>query len=369
MKTHKYKYLSVITLLLLAAINAGAQQPQTYKSGITVSNTDAGVRGDSLYISLDMDMSGLKVDSHRFVDLTPVIRSAGGQEKELPSVRIFGQNRYKAYSRELALAGEDRKTWESEHYAVLRSDKQQEPLAYRYALPIEDWMKGARLELKEDWCGCAGATGETGTELLAENLMPEPPAAPVEVIPPVVAVKPEPEVKRHRQLTAEVHLNFLVSKSDILPGLGNNQQELEKIFRAIEEIKEDKEAAIRQIRIIGYASPEGTLAFNKKLSVDRAAALKNYLATHYELSEDIYQVAFGGENWEGLEKELEASEWNYKAEVLDIIRNTPDVNLRKSKLKTLRGGEPYRHLLREVYPGLRRVDVVVDYEVETESSI
>lgn len=364
MKIHKYKYLSVITLLF-AAINVGAQQPQLHKSGITVSNIDAGARGDTLYISLDMDMSGLKVDSHRFVDLTPVIRSASGQEKELPSVRIFGQNRYKAYNRELALAGEDSKTWESEHYAVFRSGKQQQPLTYRYALPIEDWMKGAQLELKEDWCGCAGATGETGTELLAENLMPEPPVEPVEIIPPVVAVEPEPEVKRYRQLTAEVHLNFLVSKSDILPGLGDNQQELEKILRAIEEVKDDKETAIHQIQIIGYASPEGTLAFNKKLSVDRAAALKNYLAAHYELPEEMYQVAFGGENWEGLEKELEASEWNYKDEVLDIIRNIPEINLRKSKLKTLRGGEPYRQLLREVYPGLRRVDVVIDYEIET----
>ena len=58
--------------------------------------------------------------------------------------------------------------------------------------------------------------------------------------------------------------------------------------------------------------PEGPLKLNEQLSKSRAEALKKYLSVHEQISANLYNVSFGGENWEGLIKALEASNMKEK---------------------------------------------------------
>lgn len=55
---------------------------------------------------------------------------------------------------------------------------------------------------------------------------------------------------------------------DIRPEYMNNPVELTKIHTAIDDLKSDKSIEVQRLEIIGYASPEGTLAVNKRLSED-----------------------------------------------------------------------------------------------------
>lgn len=57
----------------------------------------------------------------------------------------------------------------------------------------------------------------------------------------------------------------------------NNPVELEKISSMLAEVRNDTTITIRGISVIGYASPEGSVLFNKQLSEGRAKALVNYL--------------------------------------------------------------------------------------------
>ena len=99
----------------------------------------------------------------------------------------------------------------------------------------------------------------------------------------------------------------------------NNPQELAKIRKMIDELKSDPNVKVNRLDIIGYASPEGTLVTNKRLSEGRAMALRDYLASKYDFPRNQYYIIFGGENWDGLEKALDTMEIEYKDEVLDII--------------------------------------------------
>ena len=92
-------------------------------------------------------------------------------------------------------------------------------------------------------------------------------------------------------------------------------------------------------------------------------ALRDYLASRYDFPRNQYSIIFGGENWEGLEKALETVEIEYKDEVLDIIRNIPVEKGRETKLMQLRGGAPYRYLLKYIFPSLRVAICKVNYEV------
>lgn len=72
-----------------------------------------------------------------------------------------------------------------------------------------------------------------------------------------------------------------MNKVDIRPEYMNNPQELAKIRAMIDDLKSDANINVKRLDIIGYASPEGTLAANKRLSEGRAMALSNYLAARY----------------------------------------------------------------------------------------
>ena len=144
----------------------------------------------------------------------------------------------------------------------------------------------------------------------------------------------------------------------------NNPQELAKIRSMIDELKSDPSIEVKDLDIIGYASPEGSLANNKRLSEGRAVALRDYLLSRYDFSRSQYHTVFGGENWEGLVKALNAGDIEYKNEILAVIENNPVDTDRKAKLKQLRGGVPYQSLLRNVYPRLRVAVCKVNFNVK-----
>ena len=106
----------------------------------------------------------------------------------------------------------------------------------------------------------------------------------------------------------------------------------------------DPSIKVNRLDIIGYASPEGSLANNKRLSEGRAMALRDYLATRYDFARNQYHIIFGGENWEGLVNALDTIDIEYKDEILDIIEYTSLEQGRESKLMKLRGGVPYRYI-------------------------
>ena len=81
-------------------------------------------------------------------------------------------------------------------------------------------------------------------------------------------------------------------------------------------------------------------------------------------------MEFGGENWDGLKKCVESSQMACRKQVLDIIDNVPDVinyvtdSSRKKALMDLKGGDPYRYMLREYFPSLRKAVCSIDFEVQ-----
>ena len=128
----------------------------------------------------------------------------------------------------------------------------------------------------------------------------------------------------------------------------NNQTELRNIREMFNKVQNDKKLTITGVYIEGFASPEGPLKLNEQLSKSRAEALKKYLSVHEQIPANLYNVSFGGENWEGLVKALEASNIKEKTEFLNIIRNTSDIAHRKEEIKRVGGGAPYRTMLKEL---------------------
>ncbi|SHF93855.1 DUF3868 domain-containing protein [Dysgonomonas macrotermitis] len=321
-----------------------------YKEQINVNSSQLQQKGDSLYVSMQIDIEKLDIDNQRSLTLTPLL-SSNGNQRTLPPVLINGSTRHKVYERSINLKKDQAE--QLDFYKVVKENSLNNTIQYNTVIPYESWMETSQLQVKEDLCGCGGHQQETYTETLAANFAGEVKAQPY--IPILAYIEPRKEEIKERSSKWETALDFPVNQSTILPNYMNNLYELSKVEEKINSIKSDNSIQISKIIITGFASPEGSVAINEKLSKERAEALKNYLAQKLAMPSDIYQVQYGGENWDGLVSLLNASDISRKEGILDIIRNTDNVDSRKSKLKTFAGGSAYKELLTNVYPKLRKV--------------
>lgn len=81
-------------------------------------------------------------------------------------------------------------------------------------------------------------------------------------------------------------------------------------------------------------------------------------------------MEYGGENWDGLRKMVAESDMMEKEDILHIIDNTPAAinyhtnTSRKKSLMLYKHGEPYRYMLNEYYPHLRKAICKIKYNVQ-----
>lgn len=360
-----------IRMILLAACPAlfcpvPGSMAQVRQGSVTVQVNELAQRGDSLYVDMAVTTEGRNVPSRMSADFTPVLVS-GERSLALPAVSLMGRNSYRNHRRALALmSAKERGAYEkSAPYYVVPDYKGDSRMDYRLALPYEAWMSSAQLTLQRIDCGC-GKSSVTDVRLLAGKVSLE------EVIvieryriePHLAYIRPEAEAVKSRAEQGESFLDFAVGKTAVNPEFGRNAAELEKIRRMIDLVQDDKDLTIKRIVIVGYASPEGSLAMNERLSEGRAKALRDYLQSRYPvIPGSLYSIRFGGENWDDLVKAVQTSDMPDKQAVLDIIDRYSIIGGREAKLMALKGGTPWRYMLREMFPSLRKVTVTVDYDV------
>ncbi|MDL2211054.1 DUF3868 domain-containing protein [Bacteroides sp. OttesenSCG-928-M17] len=356
-------YTGVILAALCLNIHSSAAQERSYAGAITIKPIRLEQKGDILYVDVDFILHDVKVKSANGVDFIPRL-VAPGQTKNLPKVSLKGREEYLAYERMLSLMSKKEKANYETPYLVEKDYKRKsDVIEYRYMLPYEGWMANAHLDVQRDECGC-GEVALMGVEQIMDKVTLETPLLPYIVTPHMAYVQPTAEEIKRREVQAEAFLDFVVNKTNIRPDYMNNPRELAKIRTMIDELKNDPSIKVNRLDIIGYASPEGTLANNKRLSEGRAMALRDYLASHYEFPRDIYHIVFGGENWDGLVAALDAVDMKYKDEVLNMISSVGVEDGLETKLMNLRGGAPYRYMLKEIFPSLRVAICKVGFSVK-----
>ena len=354
-------YIVLVLLFLICTAVSYSQDANLGRMSITAEKFSQ--RGDSLYVQFSVDVSGVNVESQRTLDLVPIL-STGRVRVELPALTIAGRTQYKAYQRNLKLS---KRTVEDDgrYDYVLTGNK--DKIVYDYATLYEPWMETATLYISQDLCECGDYIRQVEIKRLIDNISFEEKmiVTPYQITPNLAYVRPAVEEVKQREVSGNARLDFEVSKTVIRPELGNNRYELSKIDELIGSVNNDESVTIRKISIVGYASPEGSLELNQRLSEGRANAMRNYINQHFSIPNNLYHIYFGGEDWDGLLELVGASDMMYKDEVLNLLNTTSVSAGRETKLMQLRGGNPYRYMLANMFPQLRRAFVNVEYNVRS----
>lgn len=149
-----------------------------------------------------------------------------------------------------------------------------------------------------------------------------------------------------------LRIYFRTGSSTLDPHYMYNEQALGKLTAALHEL------APRHVTVAGFASPEGGVAANDRLSEQRAEAIKSYILSHTALPAQRVDTRGLGEDWDGLRAMVEQSTLPDKREILRIIDTVPVWDARtktgrQSQLMLLGGGRTWRNLLSEYFPWLR----------------
>ncbi len=174
-----------------------------------------------------------------------------------------------------------------------------------------------------------------------------------------------------QQLTTDIR--FAQGESSIDPALDNNRQRLDTLCLRIAQIRRDSTDRHLRIDICSYASPEGGIALNNRLVRQRSAQTADYLRQNAAVADSLLALLPGGIAWSQLRQQVTASEMPYRNEVLALIDTVPEaiyrnnrmVDGRNHRLMALRGGVPYRYMMRYFFPALRYSEVVLHYDLQS----
>ncbi len=160
-----------------------------------------------------------------------------------------------------------------------------------------------------------------------------------------------------------MYIQYPLNVTRVLPGFSANRRELARIDSLLRPLLADTTVVIRSIQLTGYASPEGRYDHNVNLANRRIVGVMNYLTDTYDLpNQSVFRLTAVAEDWDGLARALEASDRLYKEEALRIIRQVPLFDGRELELMKLRRGDPYREMLTDFFPRLRRTEFVIEWE-------
>ena len=172
--------------------------------------------------------------------------------------------------------------------------------------------------------------------------------------------------------TVTFRVHYYVDRYELAPELMMNAATLREMDTLVDSLQQAH--ARFQLQVVSGASPEGTEEKNRTLAENRTIRLRTYLLQRHPTlsSTDISTLSLGAD-WEGLVTVVQKSRYDWRDEVLYIIRNTPVwvkgrsgavVDSRKKQLMDLRGGQPWREMVREIFPYLRRTRVNVSWDLD-----
>ena len=175
--------------------------------------------------------------------------------------------------------------------------------------------------------------------------------------------------------TDSVKIYFKQSRINYVPTLHGNQSALDKIADSLAIVGGDTSLyRLRRIHVVGAASPEGSIRFNKWLSEQRAATLFNYLTSNgtflTSVADSVKTHEFLGRDWRGLLRMVQ-NDYNTPSrdEVIALLNDIISTDGAVIdgvdpliRLKRLAGGKPYLYMYRKMFPELRASKVVLWFD-------
>ena len=167
--------------------------------------------------------------------------------------------------------------------------------------------------------------------------------------------------------TAEGQILYNINSSTVR----NNQyksQSIKDFQAALEEIKANERKTLVSTDVVAYASPDGKEDQNAKLSDNRSKSAQKAFkkVTKKNPVEGPVNVTSVGEDWEGFQELVAASDLEDKDLIIRVLSMYSDPAVREKEIKNM--SAVYTTLAKDVLPELRRARFIANVEYQNYSN-
>ena len=153
---------------------------------------------------------------------------------------------------------------------------------------------------------------------------------------------------------------YSINRADIRPA-ELKAADIQAMKDYIAMVAQNERMEIKGVTASSYASPDGPLTLNEKLSLDRGKAAEKYLQKEYgnlpELA-NLFSTKTTPEDWDGFKALVQESTIADKELILRVLSMYQDPVVREKEIKNM--STAYESLAEEILPQLRRSKFIVD---------
>ena len=160
--------------------------------------------------------------------------------------------------------------------------------------------------------------------------------------------------------TADIH--YLINSSYIR-GSELKAEDIAKLKEYAKDAYEAERKELKDIEVSAYASPDGTLDWNSKLSEKRESTSSKYVekTLKKEKIEAALKAKFTPEDWEGFKELMEKSSIQDKELILRVLSMYTDPEVREREIKNLSAA--FTAVADEILPKLRRAKITANVDL------
>jgi Flp pilus assembly protein TadD len=153
---------------------------------------------------------------------------------------------------------------------------------------------------------------------------------------------------------------YIINRSDIRPS-ELKAEDIQALKDYITMVMQNERMEVLGVTASSYASPDGPLTLNERLSEQRGKAAEKYLNKEYgkipELSQ-FFSSKTTAEDWDGFKTLVQESSMADKELILRVLSMYQDPVVREQEIKNM--STAYETLAEDILPQLRRSKFVVD---------
>lgn len=179
-----------------------------------------------------------------------------------------------------------------------------------------------------------------------------------------MAIAPD-AFKRTTEINQSANILFLINKADVRANQ-LNAADIASLEKFIIDNSGDAKKKVGDVYTQAYASPDGPLELNDKLSKERGASTHKALGAKFKKDKvpaaTQFDVNAMGEDWEGFKELVEASNIPDRDLILQVLSMYQDPQVRDREIKNMSAA--FKVLADKILPELRRSKMNVNVVVE-----
>lgn len=314
---------------------------------VSCTPTILSLKGNTVTATYTVEIPSKFFVKTAVVKITPVLVYEGGE--------LLGTPKY--------LQGEKVK----DNYQVI-SYTQGGNMSQTVTFPYKPEAKRATLELRLEAKCCKNCEKKPGEFIaLPHSLIVAEGISTIQLLADdfaELAIAPD-NYKRVTTITDEAKVMFLINRAEVRPNQLTTD-EIKTLQNFIKENHNQPRKTLSDLYTKAYASPDGPLSLNDKLSVERGKNTHTALSRKFKKDkmpvDTKFEVDALGEDWEGFQELVAASDIPQKDVILQILQMYSDPVKRDAEIKNM--SQVFSILAEKILPELRRSKLIMNVDIE-----